>query len=417
MALTIPRPKISKEQLDKFLKDPEIVTLEILFVALTLCNIFVLYRILLNVCPFPVVVTWAQLLVGFLFAFVLGEASREFPRCAFFPPFSVDIKLYEGLALPTLVYLGMITMANVLLHVTPSIATFPVVVSFAVALHHASRFIGCGQIYMPIRWLALAIMVFGFFIAIFDRTAMGYKVLPLALLYAVFSSVFRAWCLEKAMHVVEGRGNMLHNHQVMMGLLLLPFLAVFVGEWRVFTWMPTDPRRLFTWQAWGCLVTAGTIPFIKNIVANRMIRRTGQAPWRFLEIASMVLVFLVGWRVFDMVSLIGTLASLLVVSGRVLGMLDALSKEPEERRRAIRREPVHAAPPGRYDVTGVPESFERMEEEEEVYEQQRATQTTAREQGGDVEMGQGQSMRTEEPSHMAVKPLLTPIDEEDETRE
>lgn len=391
MSIQISKPNITKDQWDKFLKDPEVVTLEVLFVFLTLSNIFVLYRILLDICPFPVSVTWFQLFVGFLFAFVMGSASSEFPRCAFFPPFSVDWKLYQSLAAPTLVYLGMITMANVLLCYIPSVAAFPVAVSLAVFLHHVSRFLGCGQIYLPIRWISLGIMLLGFLMGVFDPMTVGLTAFPIALAYGIFSATFRAWCLEKAMHVVEGRGNTLHNHQVVMGLILLPFIGVLNGEYEMFSWMPSNFGKFFTWQSWGVLVMAGTVPFLKNVIANRMIRRTGQAPWRMLEAVSMVLVFALGAGIWDAVSIVGIIAFIFVLAGRVLGMLDALSKDPEERRRAIRTEAQHGAP-SPYD------SFDYQNDDEEVVYQPAEV---------DVEL-------TQTKAHYAVKPLLlmTPIPEE-----
>lgn len=169
------------------------------------------------------------------------------------------------------------------------------------------------------------------------------------------------------MHVVEGRGNTLHNHQVVLGLLLLPVIGILLGEFKVFSWMPTNFGKFFTWQCWGTLVVAGTIPFIKNMIANRMIRRTGQAPWRLLEIISMVLVFSIGSGVWDTVTVGSVTAFILVLTGRIVGTLDVLSKDPNERRRAIRQEAQHgSAPPpspnGRYDPTGVADSFDHADE-------------------------------------------------------
>ncbi|XP_053992073.1 uncharacterized protein LOC128883574 [Hylaeus volcanicus] len=209
-------------------------------------------------------------------------------------------------------------------------------------------------------------MVAGFSLNAFDRKSMANSVFPVAVVYAMFSAVFRAWCLEKAMHVCNGRGNVLHNHKVVMGICTLPFVALFFNEWGFFNWMPTNFLLLNTWQVWGCLVTAGTLPFMKNVVANRMIRHTGQAPWRILEIISMILIFVIGSLIYDNMSLISGIAFILVVSGRSLGMLDALSKDPNERRRAMQMQTTaeHGAPlppQYNYDPTGVAESFEQIE--------------------------------------------------------
>ncbi|XP_055388424.1 uncharacterized protein LOC129616980 [Condylostylus longicornis] len=188
-------------------------------------------------------------------------------------------------------------------------------------------------------------MLLGFIIGILDPSTLGVTVLPVAIAYALCSAVFRAWCLEKAMHVVEGQGNTLHNHQVAMGIIVLPFIALACGETKVFNWMPTNFSQLFTWQSWGTLVSAGTIPFIKNVVANRMIRRTGQAPWRILEAISMILVFAIGATIWDTTSIASIVAFSLVLAGRVLGTLDVLSKDPDERRRAVYHEAEHESYP------------------------------------------------------------------------
>lgn len=329
------KPRFTEEQIAKYVKDPEVVTLECLFVVLTLIHLFALQKIVLDICPYPITVTWFQLLTSLLLTYVLGEASREFPRCAFFPPISIDFRLYKALAVPTLLYLGMLVMTNVLLFVLPTLSLFPVVMSLAVALHHVSRFLGCGQIYFPIRWLSLGIMLIGFLVAAVDPRSMGIRVVPFALLFALCSAIFRAWCLEKALHVCEGRGNTLHHYNIVLGVIVLPFLALAFGESTLFQTMPTNFRRFFTWQAWGCLITAGALPWVKNIVANRMVRRTGQAPWRVLELFCMVVVFIMANLTDHFVSPFGILAFLLVFAGRVMGAFDALSKDPNAKRNAL----------------------------------------------------------------------------------
>ena len=157
----------------------------------------------------------------------------------------------------------------------------------------------------------------------------------------------------------------MHNQKVLMGICILPFVALFFNELSFFHWMPTNVFQLYTWQVWGCLATAGALPFVKNVVANRMIRHTGQAPWRFLEIVSMFLLFIFGGIFYDNISLLGTIAFFLVFGGRILGMLDALSKDNQDRRRAvqIQEAPQHSSsnPQYNYDPTGVADSFDREE--------------------------------------------------------
>lgn len=333
----------SWQELQRYLRDPEILTSEILFLILTLSNIFVVYRLFLDVVPFPVFVTWFQLAQGLFMAWCLGEIGHEYPKFAYFPRIEIDKKILRKLLVPTIVNSLMLVLANVLLYRINCIASLPVVVSFAVVLHHVTRFVGCGEEYMPMRWQAVGLLFVAFLLGTTDQKTVGSEVLPWALLYAIFSAAFRAAFLQKVMHEVEGKGNLLHNHQHLISISLLPILMLFCGEASIFSAMPMNFSSLYTWQTWGCLFTVGALPFLKNIVSNRLIRRTGQGPWRFLEVVSIVLVFLIGIS-FGSPGWQGYVAILLVVMGRTLGACDVLINAAEAERQNEMRGGGAAAP-------------------------------------------------------------------------
>lgn len=334
--------QVTKEQLEKFFKDPEIVTLELLFVSFTLCSVLIVWGVVSWVWPFPVILTWAQLLTSFTLAWIFGEAGRTFPKSAFFPPLAMSWDVIIPLLLPIASYIAMMTLSNYILADIPSIASYPAAVSMAVVLHHVTRFFGCGQVYMPIRWIGILAIAIGFLIAGFDIKSVGPVVLPIAFAYAVASASYRACFLERAMHVVEGNGNVLHNNQVIVGIVVLPIVAAIQGEFKgVFSnnMIMDDPSKLFTWQVWGCLISAGILPFLKNIVANRLIRRSGQAPWRFLELVSLLGVFVIGASVAPHpVTPAAIIAFCFVIFGRALGSYDALTREPLAVRQKAERE-------------------------------------------------------------------------------
>lgn len=328
------RLKVSREQWKLFLCDPEVVTLELLVVFLTLSNVFVLYRILLDVCPFPVFVTWVQLLVLFFFSWLFGRFAIEFPRQrTYFPPFSIDVGLYRFLALPIIIYLGIVTSANIMLRTIPAVAAFPIAGSPAIYLHSFSRFLFCGQMYTPLRWLSLGIMLLGSVIGLIDPVSMGVSVFPAVLSYGLCSVIFRAFLLENVMHTVKGQGDIFHSHTVILGLILLGPISIINGDLAAFRWLPKQWNNLFTYQSYATLISAGAIPFIKNIVANRMIHRTGYAPWRILESLTMIAIVGVGIYVWDTLSWLGGMSFALVFTGRLIGSLDVLSREPIVRRR------------------------------------------------------------------------------------
>merc|ERR1711957_1005919 len=135
----------------------------------------------------------------------------------------------------------------------------------------------------------IVMMTLSFLLVVSDKKAGGAKMLLWGTSFAICSAAYRGCFLEKAMHVVEGNGNILHNNQNLVGIVILPLFALATGEMSALNAVPTKMDAMWTFQYWGTLITAGFLPFIKNIIANRLIRRTGQAPWRFSEIVSIVL--------------------------------------------------------------------------------------------------------------------------------
>lgn len=178
------------------------------------------------------------------------------------------------------------------------------------------------------RWQAVGLLFTAFLLGITDSKTVGSDVLPWALLYAIFSAAFRAAFLQKVMHEVEGKGNLLHNHQHLISVVILPVLMIICGEGSVLSSMPMNFESLYTWQTWGCLFTVGALPFLKNIVSNRLIRRTGQGPWRFLEVLSIFFVFIIGVS-FGTPGWQGYIAIMLVIAGRALGACDVLVNAAE----------------------------------------------------------------------------------------
>ncbi|VWU51601.1 glideosome-associated protein 40, putative [Hepatocystis sp. ex Piliocolobus tephrosceles] len=309
--------------IERYFKDPELITAELLFVALTLCNVFVMYRLFLDVIPYPIFVTWWQLAQGLLVAYVCGELGHEFPKFAYFPKVEINVNMLKVLFIPSIFYCLMLVLSNYVLFKIPCIAAYPVLVSFTVVFHHLTRYVGCGEEYMTLRWKSIVFLLAAFIIGCFDPKITGNGVIIWALLYALFSAIFRAGFMQKIMHLVEGKGNTLHNNQHLLGIIILPILVLISGEWNILLYMPYNITSLYTWQMWGCLITVGILPFLKNVISNRLVRRTGQGPWRFLEILSIILVFFIGMS-FNAPSIKGYIAIVCVIIGRSLGAFDVL---------------------------------------------------------------------------------------------
>lgn len=314
----------SWEQMKPYFTDPSLITIETLFILLTLCNVYVLHTLFVVVIPAPVFVTWWQLTQGLLTAYLLGDFGQVYPKLAYFPTVKIETNLLKTLALPTVAYVAMLCSTNIMLCKSPSTAAFPILASGAVAAHHAARFIACGEEYMPMRWKAIGLLVLAFMLGATDKHIAPGNVVTVAFLYAFLAAVFRAGFMERALHIVGGRGNSLHNHQHLLGAMILPIVWMINGELKVLIdTLPWDITSSKTWQIWGCFVAVGALPFAKNVVSNRLIRRTGQAPWRMLELVAVGLLFIIGsmkqlpsWQLM--------LATTFVILGRFLGAVDVI---------------------------------------------------------------------------------------------
>ncbi|AFZ81130.1 hypothetical protein BEWA_005380 [Theileria equi strain WA] len=312
------------EDIKPFCTDPSLLTLEALFILLTLCNVYVVHTLFVTVLPAPLFITWWQLTQGLWTAWVLGDFGAAFPKLAYFPPIAIEYRLLRDLFLPTISYVSMLSSANVLLSKAPTTAAFPILAAGAVAAHHAARFVACGEEYMPMRWKAIGFLLLAFVLGSTDPKIAPGSVITAACVYAFLAAIFRAGCMERALHIVNGKGNSLHNHQHLLGSILLPIAIIFGGEIKVLTEsLPFDLINPRTWQVWGCFFTVGALPFVKNVVSNRLIRQTGQAPWRCLELISVALLFVIG-SVQQSPSWQAILATCFVLVGRLLGAFDVI---------------------------------------------------------------------------------------------
>ncbi|OII74945.1 hypothetical protein cand_004880 [Cryptosporidium andersoni] len=295
-----------------------IVTLSSLFVFVTLCNMFIMYRLLLDVIPFPIGVTFSQLLVGMMLAYVLG--GFDFNRVK-----EETLSKASEYAGPVGIYLLMFTIANILLKSTPVIAVYPCILALAVVLHHIFRYLFCDQRNL-LSFKTVVVTALSYIVVCMDTNLVPPTLLGLSILYAISSAIFRAVCLEKALHITDRDANKLYNVQVFCGVFAL-FIATIIFEPEFFL-SAQSKSILEIFLSLGCLVTVGTIPFVKNVIANKLVTLGQQAPWRFSEIVSVALFFVFGGFFFECdVTVITVVSFLLVITGRTMSMIDIINND------------------------------------------------------------------------------------------
>lgn len=295
-----------------------ILSLSSLFIFITLCNMFIMYRLLLDVIPYPIGVTFSQLLVGMMLAYVLGGCDLKKVK-------DETLSRFGEYFVPVGVYLLMFTIANILLKSTPVIAVYPCILALAVVLHHIFRYLFCDQRNL-LSFKTVMITALSYIVACFDTNLVPPTLLGLSILYAISSAIFRAVCLEKALHVTNRDANKLYNVQVFCGVFAL-FFATIIFEPEFFLSVQSKSFSEILLSI-GCLVTVGTIPFVKNIIANKLVTIGQQAPWRFSEIISVALFFVFGIIFFECDITATTIISFIfVITGRTMSMVDIINND------------------------------------------------------------------------------------------
>ncbi|KAJ1609709.1 putative transmembrane domain-containing protein [Cryptosporidium canis] len=295
-----------------------ILSLSSLFIFVTLCNMFIMYRLLLDVIPYPIGVTFSQLLVGMMLAYVLGGCDLKKVK-------DETLNRFTEYVVPVGVYLLMFTIANILLKSTPVIAVYPCILALAVVLHHIFRYLFCDQRNL-LSFKTVLITALSYIVACFDTNLVPPTLLGLSILYAISSAIFRAVCLEKALHVTDRDANKLYNVQVFCGVFAL-FFATIIFEPEFFLSVQSKSLSEILLSI-GCLVTVGTIPFVKNIIANKLVTIGQQAPWRFSEIVSVALFFVFGIIFFECdITITIMISFILVITGRTMSMVDIINND------------------------------------------------------------------------------------------
>lgn len=82
--------KLTRDERKLFFETPNVVRNELLFYSISVISIMAPWYYMSRVSPYPVTISWLQMLIGTLFEFVLGEFSTEFPKYNVFPPVKLD---------------------------------------------------------------------------------------------------------------------------------------------------------------------------------------------------------------------------------------------------------------------------------------------------------------------------------------
>ncbi|KAL8271935.1 hypothetical protein Esti_004059 [Eimeria stiedai] len=242
---------------------------------------------LLHYFPAPLYLTWWQLLQLLTSALIVGDFGSNFPRAACIPPVQLgDLRWFLQLLPYALAFCAFHAVSNIVISGLVHPAALPVASSILVACHHVFRCAGCQTEYTLLRWGAVCLLGASCFFAI------GYVDFGWCVVLAVASAIYRGVYLPWAMHHSGAEAGSLTAVCGVVGALVLPF----------FIWMSNESPHILSlsklaafdreeWLILGCWTTAGSIPFVKSLTANKLMENSGPLLWRISEMISVVIIF------------------------------------------------------------------------------------------------------------------------------
>ncbi|KAF8822135.1 plasma membrane-type Ca(2+)-ATPase A1 PMCAA1, partial [Cardiosporidium cionae] len=313
-----------KDSLEQF-KHPKAFFTGLLLVALTFLQLIFCFWLLQDIFPTPVLLTWMQLINGLIAVWCFGEFGNEFPLFKYFAEPIISLDLGRRLVLPGIFYSAVILLSNVLIYNSPNLVVVPVVLSSPILLTRVWAAIR-GEYDHKIRYLLGSFFVFAAIILLGNDI---FKLIPLILLFAIIALIYRRCYLPKALHDANGELCNLQMYYHIVGCAILLPLLLLSGEIPTARQISDGLSGIFC--TIGCFIVLSTIPFLKSIVTNTLIRTCGPHSWRMLEIISLGLILLMGFTFEKENSALYVFAGLFLLAGRVLDFTDIVMRDQQKK--------------------------------------------------------------------------------------
>jgi len=221
-----------------------------------------------EVFPFPLFVTWFQLVVQLICTVFLGFFGQCFPAYALVPPFEFKIPLAKQVLPLTLVYVAMLATNNLSLQ-NVEVSYFQIARSLAVVFQLILSYLFLASVPTGGTIRACLVVIAGFVIGTGGEVRFSWT----GVIYGVISSGFIAGhgiLVKKILPKVDNNEWLLLIYNTVMSLVLMFPLVVIYDEWRgVLSFVPQNP--VFHWTV---LSVTGFLGFMINIAVFLQIKFT-----------------------------------------------------------------------------------------------------------------------------------------------
>ncbi|PRP80125.1 hypothetical protein PROFUN_12208 [Planoprotostelium fungivorum] len=218
--------------------------------------------------PFPLFVTWYQLVVALVIVGILGHLGKSYPMLSIIPPLEFNVVIAQKVLPLAVVFVGMVAFNNLCL-ANVEVTFYQVVRSLTIVFTIIFTFTILGQSTSMATIQASAIVVLGFFVGSYGEVNFSWA----GVIYGVTSSAFVSLYgiyVKKVMSAVNGdQWRLLIYNTGISIVLMLPTLWL-MGE---ASELSSNPK-FYELSNWIGMTVTGIFGFLINIAVFLQIKYT-----------------------------------------------------------------------------------------------------------------------------------------------
>ncbi|CAG8540876.1 1744_t:CDS:2 [Funneliformis caledonium] len=251
---------------------PTIILLVVAFYWLASLAVVFLNKFILSSSeykfPYPLFVTWFQLLVALIILLVWGTLGKSFKTFSLIPPFEFDMKIARKVIPLTFMYVMMLAFNNLCLQYV-EVTFYQVARSLSILFNITFTYTLLGAKTSFAALICCGVVFLGFVIGSYGEINFSWE----GIIYGVASSAFVALYgiyVKKTLSAVDNNQWRLLHYNTTLSIVFLFPLVLFSGELQSIV----NVYFLDDWGFWTLMTITGITGFVINIAMFLQIKFT-----------------------------------------------------------------------------------------------------------------------------------------------
>lgn len=264
------KPNVKSGPKESFASELMVISSVISFYfIISLSMVFLNKMVLSGNFPYPLFLTWAQLVIALALCWIGGKLGEHVSALSMLPKMEFDVKIAKAVAPLTVVYLAMIVFNNLCLQYV-QVSFYQVARSLTVLWTALFERVVLGKSVSKLRMCAVVVVFFGFVIGSKGEAEFDWFGLFFGVLASIFVALYGIYVKKVLPAVDSNQWRLLIYNTTIAIVFLFPFV-VLTGELSLLDPLKTLDLDFSTWM--GILAT-GVTGWLINIAIFMQIKYT-----------------------------------------------------------------------------------------------------------------------------------------------